>query len=236
VLSSTLKFAKGFFKFDGRLFTVLIAIYDSDLSPGVKTDTLGHSLDLLNTIILPSLVWRSGKKQSDIRGLASKLLCTLLMSNLLTIDSLITLVDLKLLPLLISNVDDDMVTTRHQILTIFILLFPMVQLWNGYSDVTLVPRYKKIYPELLKRMDDADDQIRIQTAHSFSCLFRSIQDWSVAMSSYHISLDATGQNKTFVLDGEVIELKLDDIHYETIVKGLCLHMDDANKAVQVYIL
>jgi dynein assembly factor 5 len=154
---------------------------------------------------------------------------------MLTGDSLIALVDLKLIPLLISNVDDDMVTTRHQILAIFILLFPIVQLWNGYYYLTLVPRYKKVYPELLKRMDDADDQIRIQTAHAFSSFFRSIQDWSVAMRSYHNSLDPTGQDQTAVVYGEVIELKLDDIHYENIIKGLCLHMDDANKAVQVYI-
>lgn len=98
----------------------------------------------------------------------------------------------------------------------------------------LVPEFKKVYPELLKRMDDADDLIRIQTAKVFSSFFAAIAAWKQLKNQFHKELDPSGQQLTVLKDDHIIELKLDDIHYESIVKGLCLHLDDTNRAIQVF--
>ena len=97
-----------------------------------------------------------------------------------------------------------------------------------------MPLYKKLYPELLKRLDDANDGIRLKAIDSFGRFFTSYTQWRRDMTAIRAALDPTGQALT-VLDaeGHLVELGLEQGHFETIIKGLTLHMDDANRNIQV---
>ena len=85
--------------------------------------------------------------------------------------------------------------------------------------------FKKIYPELLKRMDDASDVIRSHTSKTFQYLFECISQWQ-----YYI------QNVEMDSSEGYVEKSLDDVHYQTIIKGLAIHLDDSNSIIQVNIL
>jgi dynein assembly factor 5, axonemal len=100
--------------------------------------------------------------------------------------------------------------------------------------MTVVPMYKKVYPELLKRMDDANDEVRIDAAATIASMFHSMKAWKEYMTSIHNELDPTGCELTVIdKEGKLVELKLDNVHYESMIKGLFIHMDDTNRKVQV---
>jgi len=47
--------------------------------------------------------------------------------------------------------------------------------------------YKEVYPELLKRLDDSQDGIRIATAEAFCVFFKYLPDpWSSSLYDYTI--------------------------------------------------
>ena len=47
--------------------------------------------------------------------------------------------------------------------------------------------FKEIYPELLKRLDDSQDGIRIATAETFSVFFKHLPDpWSSSLYEYTV--------------------------------------------------
>jgi len=47
--------------------------------------------------------------------------------------------------------------------------------------------YKEIYPELLKRLDDSQDGIRIATAETFCLFFKYLPDpWSASLYDYTV--------------------------------------------------
>lgn len=66
--------------------------------------------------------------------------------------------------------------------------------------------YKEIYPELLKRLDDSQDAIRIETANSFLVFFTYLnENWSTSL-------------------------------YEYTVKNIFIHLDDQNEQIQKAIM
>ena len=90
--------------------------------------------------------------------------------------------------------------------------------------------FKSMYPEILKRLDDAQDSIRIKAATKMGQLFVVLANWTRYMTSLHP--DANG-SLSVVVNNELIELGLDDVHYTTMIKTMVIHMDDANIELQV---
>ena len=74
-------------------------------------------------------------------------------------------------------------------------------------------------------MDDASDVIRDQTAKTFPYLFNCIAQWQD-----HI------QNVEMDSSESYVEKSLDDVHYQTMIKGLAIHLDDSNNIIQVIFL
>lgn len=195
------------------------AINKSQLNPFMPT--------LFKDIVLRSCLWKAGKKPALIRTLATELFVILL--NLYTAEEATVFIQplftTDVIPSLCSNLDDDEQATRQNCLACISFLFGC-KLWDAES-------IKKVYPELLKRMDDAKDQVRIETANVWALFFPAVQQWISSMSHIRAQLPVEDQDKmTVVQDGVVIEFGLDYGHYETIVDGLLIHMDDANHLVQ----
>ena len=96
-----------------------------------------------------------------------------------------------------SPLDDDWGNDLRFASVVFIkTMLKYLQPEMGYDQVT------EIYPELLKRLDDAQDGIRVETAAAFEYFFDSIEGkWS-------------------------------DSLYDYTVKQIFIHLDDPNQQIQ----
>jgi dynein assembly factor 5 len=90
----------------------------------------------------------------------------------------------------------------------------MILLLKSVSD------FKLLYPELLKRLDDSHDNLRIVAAQTLQHFITDIDRW-------------TGLMKTIPHPEDTyVECELDDVHWESLFKGMAIHLDDMNQAVQ----
>jgi len=109
------------------------------------------------------------------------------------------------LPVLTSGLDDDNVETRRLGCCVFDAL--MEKLGKGGLDQD---RTRKLYPELLKRLDDASDEVRVQACAPLTRFARTV-DYSSEWRE-----DAT----------------LDKANFQYLVRGLLVHLDDPNPEIQ----
>ncbi len=96
----------------------------------------------------------------------------------------------------------------------------------------LAPHFKLLYPELLKRLDDSQDDIRRRALKTFVAFFNSIDRWQ------HSVKELTDVNEANTIKDEMQEcgfreIRLDSVHWETIIKGMAVHLDDLNSKIQV---
>jgi len=179
-----------------------------------------YSKKIITDIFIANGIWRAGKKATVIR--AKDMECFLAFLNLQDNECFVEsqcieeTMEKELLPVLISCLEDDDVNTRENVLKIFNKLFH-----KDYCKAYNAEIFKKIYPELLKRMDDASDIIRGYTSKTFQYLFDCISQWQNYIQN--IEMDSS---ETYV------EKSLDDVHYQTIIKGLAIHLDDSNNIIQ----
>lgn len=188
-------------------------------------------LVLLKDVILKSCVWRAGRKAIILRNLATDLF--LVVASVFEPREAVSWIkpvfESDIVPILCSNLDDDEQSTRQNCISIvqFILQVPV---WNAET-------FKKLYPEMLKRMDDAKDSVRIQAASTWTEVFPSIKVWMDGLLYLRADLSKDDKQRlTIIKDGVVVELGLDSGHYETIIDGLLIHMDDTNQVIQEAVL
>lgn len=83
-------------------------------------------------------------------------------------------------------------------------------------------------------MDDAKDDLRVQTASVFNTFFQAISQWRESLTDFKTTLNPEDLDKIAVIgsDGALVEIDLDRGHFETIVERLLVHMDDTNSQVQ----
>jgi dynein assembly factor 5 len=201
------------------MFQVLIDAFDIECKEAVAVVTRKFSKELID-ICVRNGIWKAGQKNTVIRGQAMKLLSIFQKKALVEPKCIIETFKDEMFPVLISNLDDDLVETRRSSVAVLSSSLLLEEIWD--ADL-----YKKLYPELLKRMDDANDNVRTDTAALFALLFDKIGIWQSRWSDKQ-----SVQGNTILEDGEVVEIALDDVHYDTILKGLTVHMDDTNPEVQ----
>ncbi|KAI8825196.1 armadillo-type protein [Fimicolochytrium jonesii] len=223
-------------------FDLLLTLLETRPTPLNSTlDLPHHSTPLLSDTILKSSVWKPGRRATALRSKAIKTLVALLQQpptdgclGALTIDSVKAAWEL-LLNVLCSCLEDDEVETRGGTLGVCRILLD--------GDLFDAPSLKKLYPELLKRMDDARDDIRIQTAKTFAHFFTAATLFSARMQPYtstsppgvtSVLVDAHGKvvDRDAGEGARLVEVRLDDVHWVAVVKGLVVHMDDVNPVLQ----
>jgi hypothetical protein len=85
-------------------------------------------------------------------------------------------------------------------------------------------------------MDDARDEIRIQTGSTWQYFFKAIVQWRNDMQVVKNSLSLEDRERCAVLHPEtkqVIEIDIESSHFDCILDGLFIHLDDTNVQVQV---
>ncbi|KAF6256970.1 armadillo-type protein [Scenedesmus sp. NREL 46B-D3] len=159
----------------------------------------GHNAALvLSALLVPPLVWRAGKAAAAVRFAAITALSTLLTAHLAPPEVLLAAAqqDGGLLPLLAQCLDEDWYSdVRHTACYVEQLLLQQVGQQLGDES------RRAIYPELLKRLDDSSNKVRIAACAALVAFVRS------AGSSY------CSTNSGYL------------------AAGVVLHMDDGDKQV-----
>ncbi|KAJ3268168.1 HEAT repeat-containing protein 2 [Terramyces sp. JEL0728] len=178
--------------------------------------------ELLEKVVLKNCVWKGGRKHESLRSLSTKvwkLITEMSIDHEVWLQTTIALFEPAILPILLTNLDDDIIETRSNVLSI-LDCYLKLPVWK-------IENIKKIYQETLKRLDDARDEIRIKGALLFISIYQAIDNFKQANA--HLKNE---DKLTAIVDNDVIEIDLDQVHYETILDCMLIHLDDTNIKIQ----
>ncbi|CAH3109869.1 unnamed protein product [Porites lobata] len=162
-----------------------------------------HSVTVVQKLVIRNCVWQAGRTAAAVRSAAISCLWALLNSNLLSSQDASQVMK-DLLTQLITCLDDHNQTTR------LVTCKALQRLLVSCKDTFNVDMLHQIYPELLKRMDDSSDEIRVVVTKTFLAYFRAFP------SKY---------------DHDLYKL-----HLEAMFKGLLVHLDDPAASIQEAVL
>ncbi|CAN0214737.1 unnamed protein product [Lampetra fluviatilis] len=164
----------------------------------------GFLQELIKAMIVPNLVWHAGRTAAAIRTTAVSCLWALLHGGMVTPEQA-SAVSGELLPQAVAVLDEDSKTSR--LLACRALRIVLQLLSEKGCDADAL---NKIYPEVLKRLDDASDEVRIAAARCFSAWFGCV--------------------------GGDYDRGLYRAHLEFLYRGLLVHLDDPDAGIQAAVL
>ncbi|CDW75974.1 heat repeat-containing protein 2 [Stylonychia lemnae] len=166
----------------------------------LQSNIVFYSQIVLKMILIPSTQWKVGKPNIKIRKAAVICMIRLLEFKLIDKEKLYSSFK-DIMNVLKNCIDDDWANDLR--FASVVLIKKMIEYMNEVFDEE---DYKEIYPELLKRLDDSQDSIRIETANTFKVFFTYLPDpWSSSL-------------------------------YEYTVKNIFIHLDDQNQEIQTAIM
>uniref|UniRef100_A0A8C8DHG9 Dynein axonemal assembly factor 5 n=1 Tax=Oryzias sinensis TaxID=183150 RepID=A0A8C8DHG9_9TELE len=157
----------------------------------------------LCNILLPNLVWKAGRTAGALRTSALSCLLALLHGGAITPGQLLCLEE-KLSPHVLSSLEED--SQMGRLMACRSLSAMLKLIGRSMRQDTL----NQIYPELLKRLDDSNAEVRAAALHGVGLWFSSLtKDYSSELCAPHLQL---------------------------LFQQLLLHLDDPNPAVQDQVL
>nr|XP_018903074.1 PREDICTED: dynein assembly factor 5, axonemal [Bemisia tabaci] len=160
------------------------------------------AIEKLLDILKCQLIWRAGLSAEALRTAA--VTCVL---TALSVRPFSSSLPSKITPIVLSLIEDQAYKTRLYALSSICELVDMERESGSLTAETI----NKIYPEILKRLDDANDQVREKAANCISVLFQTPLPADYDMSS--------SKN-----------------HFEFIYKTLLIHLDDMDPKFQQIVL
>jgi len=116
-------------------------------------------------ILIPSIQWKVGKPNIKIRKAA--VICLLRLLEFKLIDKEKLYGSFKDIMTVLKNcIDDDWANDLR-----FTSVVLVKRMMEYMQDIFTDEDYKEVYAELLKRLDDSQDSIRIETANAFMIFF-----------------------------------------------------------------
>jgi dynein assembly factor 5, axonemal len=160
----------------------MLALVEFLLSQDILTETMTfYSEVVLKMILIPATVWKVGFPNVKIRKAA--VICMMRMVDNRIISTTKLHNNFKeIVSVLKGCLDDDWATDLRFTGVVFIRRI-IEYLHEDFDDED----YKELYPELLKRLDDSQDGIRIATSEAFQVFFKYLPDpWSTSLYDYTI--------------------------------------------------
>ncbi|XP_058567040.1 dynein axonemal assembly factor 5 isoform X2 [Neofelis nebulosa] len=161
-----------------RLFSSLSRVL---LSAKQTVDSQGHFHHYLDTvtkdILVPNLQWHAGKTAAAIRTAAVSCLWALISSEVL-LDEQIRKVQETLMPQILTSLEEDSQMTRLiscQIINTFL---------KTSGGVAGADKLVKVYPELLKRLDDVSHEVRLAATSTLVTWLACVRSDNDAKSCY----------------------------------------------------
>ena len=158
----------------------------------------GVANEVVERMISESLIWKAGKTAAAVRYAAVVCLGTMLRNELCPRRDLLTAIQRgELLPQIGAALEEDYYADTRAA-----ACHALAMLLERCGDRLTDEHRRYVYPELLKRMDDSRDEIRVMCAGVVAAFFRSMP-WDY-----------------------------DETNVGYLLKGFLIHMDDPNPDVQ----
>ena len=161
----------------------------------------GVASRLLADVILPPCTWEVGKTAASIRFHAIVVLGTFFRTGMMARDELVSVLEnaaMQLLPTVHSSLDEDYYRDTR-----LASCHAMVSILTTAGAALTDEHKRAVYPELLKRLDDSNDDVRVEACRALEAL-------------------AT----------HCLTAAYDDANTSYLVKGTLVHADDSNPDVQ----
>lgn len=187
-----------------KLFTMLskLLLRASD-SVNSKGQFHLYSETLIRDILVPNLKWHAGRTAGATRTIAVSCLWVLLQIEVLSHEEIVQVQDV-LMPQVLTTLEEDSKTSR-------LVSCRIIKALLGICGQHLDPdKLNKIYPEVVKRLDDASDEVRITAAKTLSLWFKFI--------------DVRYERTTY------------RGHLEFLYRCLLVHLDDTDTTLQATVL
>jgi len=183
-----------------NLFTLLSDVLGSYGSLGGHQEKLDNFVTtIVEDILNPNLIWRAGSSACALRAAASSCLLIIVEQKLLTEESF-------------HKISSSIVTgclgmlEERSELNRLLSTQVLGRIGEACGKGLRPELIHKVYPELLKRLDDEKDEVRVSSALALSRIFDNVSpDYDVAFFSAHLDFAA---------------------------KALLLHLDDEEENVQ----
>ncbi|XP_078415012.1 dynein axonemal assembly factor 5 isoform X2 [Cetorhinus maximus] len=183
-----------------KVFTVLSKLL---LNANETLNSQGHFSSylemLVRDILVPNLLWHAGRTAAAIRTTAVSCLWALLHSKMITLEQALGVYE-DLMPKVVAALDEDSKMTR---LLACQIVSAILKVCGNQLDPD---KLNKLYPELLKRLDDGLDEVRIAAAKALSVWFQCVG-----------------------IDYDQLLFKS---HLEFLYRGLLVHLDDPDNNIQ----
>mmetsp|Transcript_21120 Transcript_21120/g.45100 ORF Transcript_21120/g.45100 Transcript_21120/m.45100 type:complete len:933 (+) Transcript_21120:93-2891(+) len=167
-------------------------INEEELAEALKA----HAPAILLQVLIPNCTWRAGQSNNKIRKGGMVCIHALLQRRLADAASL-NAAFTDLLPIVKSALDDSF-SPDNRMIACLILSCTLSELQSEISGDQL----REVYPELLKRLDDSNDKIRVAVCEALVMFFKCLPpNWSRSL-------------------------------YEYILRTLFVHLDDPNLEIQ----
>ncbi|KAK3258504.1 hypothetical protein CYMTET_32454, partial [Cymbomonas tetramitiformis] len=170
-----------------------------------------HSHDVVMQLLVAPAVWRSGKTAAAVRYHAIRALGTFLERKLITPEELHGIIsqggDVKLLSVVHTCMEEDYYADTRRV-----GVYALQQVLLVAGPHLDGEERRQIYPEILKRLDDSNDGIRLATTGCITAFFSTLNQ----------SYDDT--NTGYFLDGIIVHM--DDAD-PSIQEGICAALQEA---------
>ncbi|CAG9865292.1 unnamed protein product [Phyllotreta striolata] len=189
-----------------KIFYVLAGVFENKEAVFGRAENRAEFLEkLVQDVFVPSLVWHAGATAEAIRTMAASCLRSALLPldgvELFTAETLRPVRD-KLLPLLTSLLEDASYRSRETAVDCLVLLKENCH----RTGIWEIGDFVSVYPEVLKRLDDPTDRVRICALRNLPFILKNVPE---------IFKDLTYRS-----------------HHELIVDTLMIHFDDDDEAIQ----
>ncbi|KAL5484058.1 hypothetical protein EMCRGX_G020494 [Ephydatia muelleri] len=182
-----------------QFITILIRLLmDASSTLDSQKHFSAFAVCVLKDIVLPNCVWKAGRASSAIRTASMSCVQAILQGTLITDGDLDSFKD-SFLPQVVSCLDDDNSSTR-------LVSCKVLQLYLMRRPPLPMDRLHLLYGELLKRLDDSSDEIRVAVTKTLAAYISAFPD------GYDCGLYSA--------------------HIEAIYRGLLIHLDDPSSEIQ----
>ena len=162
-------------------FDMLSLVEHLLLQENLHSTMIFYTEIMIKLVLLPCFEWRPSQPVAKIRKASVICMMKLLEKRLIEKEKFAVLLP-EIINKLKSPLDDDW---GHDLrFAAVVLLHRMLEFMGGDMERE---GFQEIYPELLKRLDDAQDGIRVETCKAFEVFFEHVPDpWSSSLYSYTI--------------------------------------------------
>ncbi|KAL6475991.1 hypothetical protein MHYP_G00144900 [Metynnis hypsauchen] len=157
----------------------------------------------LQELLMPNLVWRAGRTAAAVRTSALSCLLALLQGGAISKEQVVS-VEAKLSADLISALEEDSQLARLLACRLLHTFLTLTAHCLGSDTLN------RIYPELLKRVDDSSDEVRAEALKALSVWFSSL--------------------------GKFYDTETQRAHLQFLYQQLLLYLDDPDHRIQLIVL